>query len=200
MDRYNEMVKSRKRYTGLVRKTPLGHREMLQLYLESRPAQTKVLDFGCGGGSFAVPLSIEYYGYDTDAANPRASFRSLQQMSSVHFDTIVISHVIEHMHRPELEKTLRWCGKHGDELIITTPNLNYAAAGNFWNDIGHTQPYGSLDLPYLVEQAGFTVKRVYYHGLFGRKNVPRLAFHRALCWIAGNSPYMEFTVFARKQA
>lgn len=112
----------------------------------------KVLDYGCGGGSFlklAEDCGWEAVGVDPDkiaVANARAEGLNVQLggievydgMTSI-FDVITIKHVIEHLHDPV--SVLRSCCrllKPGGKIWLETPNIDsygHQIFGRNWRGI-----------------------------------------------------------------
>jgi methionine biosynthesis protein MetW len=96
----------------------------------------KVLDFGCGNGTFLDKMiegNWEAYGLDVDpkaidhcrskGINANVGDIDSQNYPDNFFDVITINHVIEHVH--EVDALLKSCYKvlkKGGKLVIATPN------------------------------------------------------------------------------
>ena len=96
----------------------------------------KVLDFGCGNGTFLDKMiegNWEAYGLDVDpkaidhcrskGINANVGDIDSQNYPDNFFDVITINHVIEHVH--EVDVLLKSCYKvlkKGGKLVIATPN------------------------------------------------------------------------------
>lgn len=151
---------------------------------------TAILDLGCGNGSLAIELmekGFNVYGID-------ASFQGIQlarqkypdnfymqdlrlnmlpeELSSIGFDTIIFTEVIEHLYDPR--SFLRFCktvlGESGKrEVILTTPYHGYLknlllSIFNKWDfhftalwDGGHIKFWSKKTIFKLLDEFGFKV-------------------------------------------
>lgn len=196
MKDYVEMQKKRQEYKKIRKTTTFRHQKILELYFLNKTG--KVLDFGCGTGSFKPPKNIQYYGFDIDKKNTFAKFHSLDEMKNLKFDYVILSHVIEHMELEELKNTLKWLKKHAKKIIIATPQSNFYYISKFWLDITHIRPYATFDLLYLIENAGFKITKIYYSDI-PRRNPIKMLFQILLSWIMDSHPFAEFMVFAENE-
>jgi 2-polyprenyl-3-methyl-5-hydroxy-6-metoxy-1,4-benzoquinol methylase len=105
------------------------------LYLQNIP-YGKILDFGCGNGTFLQKMmegGWQAYGLDFDpkavshcktkGINANTGDIPSQNYPDNFFDVITINHVIEHVH--EVDELLTTCNKvlkKGGKLVIATPN------------------------------------------------------------------------------
>lgn len=114
-------------------------RNSIQQYFPGVPdSSVKVLDIGCGNGSMlALPLAgcgYDVTGVDPDAksievarrtAPPNADFKScyLSELPNSPFEVVILSEVLEHLHRPEdlLNQAAGYLGTNGI-MIVTVPN------------------------------------------------------------------------------
>jgi 2-polyprenyl-3-methyl-5-hydroxy-6-metoxy-1,4-benzoquinol methylase len=146
-------------------------------HLPGKPDESsgKLLDVGCGEGSFlavAKRCGWAVVGLEPD---PKAALVAQQrgldivnsgleglESQSGSFDVITLSHVIEHMHEP-LE-TLRSCNrllKPGGQLWIETPNidsLGHRVFGRHWRGLEaprHLVLFSRSSLVWALSQAGF---------------------------------------------
>lgn len=139
----------------------------------------RVLDIGCGNGSFLWQmrsLGWDVCGVEPDpqsAARARAAGLDVRigmihehTFPEAHFDAITMNHVIEHLHDPG--DTLRRCFKllkPGGYLSIATPNLNSCGHEHFGVDWLALDPprhlvlFTESSLKNLLEQCGFTAAR-----------------------------------------
>jgi len=199
MDEYNRMFKIRKRFESLGIKSPKSARRLSNEYIAdmSQAKKIRLLDFGCGEGSFDVKSeNIKYYGYDIDKKNKFADFHNLKEMEKMKFDVAVLSHVIEHLTPEETEGVLAWLSNHVKEIFISTPLSNYFNFGGFFSDITHKRPYSNMDTLFLIEKY-FRVKRFYRCGIH-TLNPLKLLVRFFLAYIFDSTAYTEFVVIASK--
>lgn len=147
---------------------------------------SKVLDLGCGNGSFSARLTLE--GMDVTGVDfslsgierARANFPGLrfaqhdlqQPLDGSHaglYDAVVCTEVIEHLLLPRMVmQNARHALKPGGQLIITTPfhgyakNLLLALTNGFdrhWHplrDYGHIKFFSRATLMQLFTESGFS--------------------------------------------
>jgi len=145
-------------------------------YLEYFHEAGRVLDLGCGQGTFLELLSgsgKEAYGIDSD---PEKIKRCLQkglkaECSSVfeffehsdkQFDGIFASHLIEHLLPQQTMKLIQTCHNvltDGGILVVITPNIGnlHVATETFYLDLTHIRPYPLKLLVALFEEMSFSV-------------------------------------------
>lgn len=145
-------------------------------YLEYFHEAGRVLDLGCGRGTFLELLSgggKEAYGIDSD---PEKIKRCLQkglkaECSSVfeffdhsnkQFDGIFTSHLIEHLLPQQTTKLIQTCHNvltDGGVLVVITPNIGnlHVATETFYLDLTHIRPYPLKLLVALFEEVSFSV-------------------------------------------
>jgi 2-polyprenyl-3-methyl-5-hydroxy-6-metoxy-1,4-benzoquinol methylase len=140
-----------------------------------REVAGRLLDIGCGRGELVARMSSlgwQAEGIDTDpAAVEAARSKSIRvKCSALHeqkfpersFDAVVMSHVIEHLHRPlQLLKEVYRILRPGCLLLIATPNaesLGHRLLGSRWPFLDpprHLQVFTTRALKSLVQAAGF---------------------------------------------
>ncbi len=142
----------------------------------------RLLDFGCGDGSFLDHMRTLGWSITGVERDPRAaeSARNTLQADVVHasiedaldanpdgFDAITLSHVIEHLLDPVA--VLRDCARAlrpGGALVITTPNTKSRGHRHFGRNWLHLDPprhihlFNTSTLTELVRRAGLRVERV----------------------------------------
>jgi 2-polyprenyl-3-methyl-5-hydroxy-6-metoxy-1,4-benzoquinol methylase len=132
----------------------------------------RVLDIGCGDGSFlelAREQGGEGFGMDLDpdkVAQTRAKgFQVLQgrvqdvDWGETRFDVVSLIHIVEHIPPGEvtevLDRAVRSLSEAG-RLLIVTPNIEHPVVqANFWLDITHVRPYPQLLLTTFLATLGF---------------------------------------------
>jgi 2-polyprenyl-3-methyl-5-hydroxy-6-metoxy-1,4-benzoquinol methylase len=105
----------------------------------SGPPRGKLLDVGCGNGSFLAfmkSLGWDVEGVEPDPKAAEIARSSLQvkvlasslesaQFPSEHFEAVTLAHVLEHVHDPiALLKECRRVLKPGGTIVVRTPNLS----------------------------------------------------------------------------
>jgi SAM-dependent methyltransferase len=140
----------------------------------------RILDLGCGSGDLLHKmhaLGWEPEGIDVDPAavevarrkdlRVRAGSLHEQRFPDACFDAVVMSHVIEHVHRPlELLSEVHRILKAGRRLVIATPNAGslghrmLRARWPFLDPPRHLQIFTAHALKSLVHAAGFDDVRV----------------------------------------
>lgn len=151
----------------------------------------KVLDIGCGNSSATILknyLSIkEYFGIDKTIYNNSekdlgnidhfilADLDSygFQDIPEAHFDLVILSHVIEHLHNYQfLFKNIFASLKTNGLVYIETPSVESVGFPsrigtlNFYDDSSHIEPVDIIRLKRLSENVGLEIvkfgKRKYY--------------------------------------
>jgi len=145
-------------------------------YLEYFHEAGRVLDLGCGQGTFLELLSgrgKEACGIDS---NPEKIERCLQkglkaecsgifeffEKNDRQFDGIFASHLVEHLLPQQTTRLFQNCHhqltKRG-VLVVITPNIGnlHVATETFYLDLTHIRPYPLKLLVALLEEAGFSV-------------------------------------------
>lgn len=150
------------------------------MYLHAKP-NGNLLEIGCGSGqtlNFMNRLGWRVQGLDFDAISVRkAQSKGInvhlgtleeQKYPDNHFDSIIMSHVIEHVHEPlnilsESKRIL----KPGGQLTIATPNsksLGHMLFKDSWRGLEpprHLHVFSPESLNYLTQKAGFNKIRLF---------------------------------------
>ena len=167
---------------------------LLSMLAEKAKSGARVLDLGCGNGSFSNV--IDQQGYEVVGVEESASGIAIASQNfpdcqfiqaSIYdspkaellnaFDIVISLEVIEHLFYPkELVRLARKCLKPGGHLIITTPyhgyfkNLTLALSGKMDNhflvlwDGGHIKFFSVKTLTQLLETEGYTDIRFKFAG------------------------------------
>lgn len=148
--------------------------------LKSLPAG-KLLDVGCGGGRFMNRMrrrgwEVEGIDFDEKATGKIVRRYGMKTytgdlitcaLPESSYDAITMSHTIEHLFDPI--KTLKECLrilKPGGKLVITTPNIEGAAADLFgahwrgWEPPRHLHLFSVASLESLLRGAGFEISEL----------------------------------------
>lgn len=134
-----------------------------------------ILDYGCGFGQNLVALKnlgyTNIFGVDIELSAIKycvergynvkeLNLSNLINPFSIRFDIIILSHVIEHIPKSEIIKTLafiknEFLAKDG-KLLIAVPNAQ-SNTGCYWayEDWTHTTLFTSGSLYYVLKAAGF---------------------------------------------
>lgn len=136
-----------------------------------------ILDIGCGLGRMIKTLSDQGYnnvsGIDVSADAVNACkqmgldvhlITSIESFASTHqkkYDLITMSHVLEHLDKAEMVKTLSCIREQllaaGGSLIVMVPNAQ-SNTGAYWayEDFTHTTLFTAGSLHYVLRAAGYT--------------------------------------------
>lgn len=157
-------------------------------------AGARLLDVGCGNGSFL--LTAKYLGWDTMGIEVDPSAVAIAQkadlsvqmgtletalLAPASFDVITICHVIEHLHDPvKAIQHMYALLKPGGQLWLATPNLEGAGHKKFGRDWIHLDPPRHLilftpdSINKALTQAGFTIAE--------ERGVPHARHHYPISW------------------
>jgi O-antigen chain-terminating methyltransferase len=150
-------------------------RERQQIYREALSGRRRVVDLGCGRGELLELLreaGVDCYGVEVDShfvEHARGNgLEIVQQEAVAHLetiergdvDTIVASHVIEHLPPTSFFRLIELgAEKLPDDglMVFETPNPTSVLAGsvNFHRDPTHVHPIHPDTLAFLCRQAGF---------------------------------------------
>jgi 2-polyprenyl-3-methyl-5-hydroxy-6-metoxy-1,4-benzoquinol methylase len=149
-------------------------------YLRFPGSGARFLDVGCGNGSFLMQmqsLGWEVCGVEPDqksaeqaqAAGLNVRFGYLPEASlpETHFDAVMLSHVIEHLHDPVATLLCCWkLLKPGGQIVILTPNYEACGRvrfGSHWRGLEtprHLVLFTECSLWKTMERCGFIAARV----------------------------------------
>jgi SAM-dependent methyltransferase len=148
-----------------------------RLIARHAPAGGKWLDFGAGGGQFAIPL--KQAGHDVTAVEVDAvlaqgiasqgvpTFGSLDELADESVDFIYTLNVLEHISDDgaALRQLLRKL-RPGGVLLVYVPAFQvlYSSMDSL---VGHHRRYNGSGLRSLVQGAGFEVDKVAYADVVG---------------------------------
>src|SRR5437588_3368376 len=141
----------------------------------------RLLDFGCGGGSFLTRmrgLSWKVTGLDVSAAAVERVRKELglealvgslphPDLQPASFDLVTMWHSLEHVHNPlEILREAHRLLRPGGQLIVAVPNIDSLAFrwfGSAWYALDlprHITHFAPWTLQLMLERAGFRPGRV----------------------------------------
>lgn len=139
-------------------------------YIKSLPKNAKILDAGCGKGTFLgyvrkIRKDLDFYGVDIQREGRKLipefikySVRDICDMEFVDndfFDCILCFHVLEHISQPYIAiKELRRTLKKGGLIIAECPhwmNTICPVGPNFYDDSTHIRPYNEKSMKDLFK-------------------------------------------------
>ena len=142
---------SLKKYLKSFKENTYEYHKVINSIITYTPKDGSILDVGCGYGQYLKPLHKQFpnvIGVETNKYI-KESLQKEQlnvitpeefEKSEKQFDTILMSHIIEHFYPDELIAMMDSYLNHlkkGGHLIIATPTLNK----NFFIDFDHKRPY-----------------------------------------------------------
>jgi SAM-dependent methyltransferase len=153
------------------------NRYLLDTVRHHAPRGGKVLDFGAGGGQFAVPLAE--LGMDVTALEPDETLRgrlrahglraaaSMQELGDSAFDYIYTLNVLEHIEDDSSAlRSLHAKLTPGGRLLIYVPAFPVLYT-SMDAKVGHVRRYTRETLTSRVSEAGFRIEHVAYADSIG---------------------------------
>jgi|GEM_PF-1104652 2-polyprenyl-3-methyl-5-hydroxy-6-metoxy-1,4-benzoquinol methylase len=187
----------------------ISHRLLLQT------PGPRLLDIGFGKGyllSMAQAYGFEVYGLDSAKAHVELLYAQFgnhvvqciigrEAIPWKDFDVVVMSHVLEHLHDPELVlKEVKDILNPGGLLYVAVPDMDSLAFqifGKNWeviNPLVHLQYFNQVSLSRLFEKCGFTNFERIQHPHMPEELSPRwMRLYRSL----GGSEINELAILAR---
>lgn len=161
-------------FPGMLARMAWPLRQQLDYFMRLLPCQAgRLLDVGCGSGGFLQRASLagwEVEGIEPDPSAARLArssglgrvYESLDQIDTRFFDVVTLSHVIEHVHRPD--QVLKECFnllKPQGRIWIATPNIGgygHRKYGKDWQALEvprHLVMPSATALHLMLQKAGF---------------------------------------------
>jgi SAM-dependent methyltransferase len=178
-------------------------------FKKSLPFTGRVLDVGCGEGKNGLAIKslhpgIELHGVDmlpgTDVPDIY-SYKQLDLNDNVlpypdgYFDTIFLTHVIEHLHSPLLlGNELNRISKKGARIYVEAPNWTTLFVPSFGFHREQHNPFNFFDDPTHIRPWS---KQGLFEFLFYACNfrVIQVGTNRSLAWIPLDLGYIVFGLF-----
>jgi SAM-dependent methyltransferase len=167
------------------------------------PADSAVLDLGCGYGQFINNVACaRKYAMDLNPAskrklNPEVMFleqdcSAAWDLPSDSLDVVFTSNFFEHLlAKEDLAKTSREalrCLKKGGRIIAMGPNIRYVGSA-YWNFFDHYLPLTDLSVKECFETSGFRTEYVLDRFLpYTMVNAPR--YPMILVWLYLQMPFV----------
>ncbi len=146
-------------------------------YFQEKDKELNILDIGCGLGQLLINLknrgfsnlcgvdinkeSIEICKKNNLAVEEITDIREYAKKSTVKFDRVVMSHVLEHIDKEIIIDTLiyvkKYLLKEGGIFLLMVPNAQ-SPTGAYWRyeDFTHTILFTAGSCLYVLKSAGFT--------------------------------------------
>lgn len=172
----------------IIIKNFINHFNIRYRFFRSLPNNGKILDLGCGNGINgkiikSINANVEIYGVDIVHLSDLPNFYNFSLVNiekeilpypDSYFDSIIFTHVIEHLHNPfMLAKEINRVLKNDATIYIEAPNwttLLVPSFGfkreqhnpfNFYDDPTHIKPWTKQGLfEYLFQYCNFKVLKV----------------------------------------
>ena len=149
---------------------------LAQRFLDIEPWRLRVLDFGCGMGTFVevARRQLQMNAWGTDIIEPRFGrdwFVRAAELSPGRFDVVVACEVVEHLADPlgTFEQIKRWLAP-GGVFAFQTAYYDPRACGRDWWYIGpangHVSLFSARSLDRLAERLG-AKRRASWNGYAG---------------------------------
>jgi hypothetical protein len=153
----------------------------------------KILDFGCGNGSFDYSgLIVDTY--DIDQENNFAKFHKLEEINK-DYDVVVLNQVIEHMEHKEIFETINFLKNITNNIIFVTPNFWFFGA-KYWDDYTHKRPPSIRDIVSYLDLNGFECKIIYSEKYV---NPFRNLINSIICYGLNAKPYGNICIYCKKR-
>lgn len=182
--RTRETLKSAARIERRMRKYKTKRRALLfkNPWYINFPAETIVLDIGCGVGELLLrlkELSCNAYGADVDEITSKYLHETMNlnvavcdidsgtPFSDNFFDVIIMRHSLEHVHNPaDVLREVKKIMKPGGLLVIGVPNIDSFVSKitkEKWNDLDiprHLFHFNPLTISALLHKSGFSIESI----------------------------------------
>ena len=167
---------------------------------ELKEVKGKILDVGCGAGSYTGILKLyrpqlKVYGVDISRAAIKKAKKDFPNINFViastdrlpfpdgFFDAVVMKCVLEHLKDPdkalvEVRRVLKPGGLFYSVTPLEGDKLVLSSCQKFsWKYQGHFQRFSRTSLVSLLEKNGFVVKRYYFWGFLLCQTISFVYYH-----------------------
>lgn len=173
-----DLVYQNSHNSGVVGKIWESHHRSFSDFIHSF-SPTSILEIGSGHGKLCE-LNKEKINWTMIDPNPiyknnipaniiKEYFTDEINLTNINFDTIVHSHLFEHVYDPNLfVKTLNYKLKIGEKVIFSIPNMNKMLQKKFTNTLNFEHTYLLTEdyVKYLMINNGFKLISMEYFGEF----------------------------------
>lgn len=197
---YNSSVARRDKFIAMQERHYPPTKELLIKLFQG----CRVLDFGCGPEGTLHFLGKAYgtdiVGLDYDRGNAAATYHSWDEVEG-HYDYVIFSHVLEHMHYPESIANVERALTVAAGVVIVVPNGYYNPFINQRGmEITHvSEPYSNPGFCVILEDNGVFVERVIRSDIYDKRPFHIWAARFLFNGLLGYSPFYDYIIICRRK-